>query len=115
MVAFGWQRWLLVLAGTMLAAIALGYYIAMQTAPELIFAGAASWWYQEDSAHEVDTSADGASQTTVPIRSGQRQGFAITLINNSDWPRPSWGLPLISTPPGTTLMGRRNCRECSSA
>ena len=93
LVALGWRRGLLVLAGTLLAGVALGYYIAMQTAPELIFAGAASWWYPKDSAREVDTSADGASQTTAPIRSGQRQGFAITLINNSDWTQTVLGPP----------------------
>ncbi|MGO8961213.1 MAG: hypothetical protein ACLQFR_28160 [Streptosporangiaceae bacterium] len=84
LVAFGWQRWLLLLAGAMLAAVALTYFIAMQTAPALSFNGASSWWYPRDGAREVDTTADGASQTTVPIRSGQRQEFAITLVNNSD-------------------------------
>jgi hypothetical protein len=80
-----WHRWLLVGAGTLLAVLALGYYIAVQTAPELVFNGAEGWWYPQDSARQVDTSADGASQTTVPIRSGQRQGFAVDLTNTSRW------------------------------
>jgi hypothetical protein len=81
----GWRRWLLAGAGTLLAVLALAYYIAVQTAPELIFNGAAGWWYPQDSERQVSTSADGASQTTVPIRSGQRQGFAVDLTNTSRW------------------------------
>ncbi len=93
LVAFGWRRWLLVGTGVLLAAVALGYYVAMQTAPELIFNGNESWWYRQDAAREVDTSADGASQTTVPIRSGHWQGFAITLVNESDWTQTVLGPP----------------------
>lgn len=33
----------------------------------------------------VDSSADGAQQTTVPIRSGQRQGFLVSVTNPGPW------------------------------
>ena len=33
----------------------------------------------------METSANGTSQTTVPIRSAQQQGFAINVVNNSQW------------------------------
>jgi hypothetical protein len=58
--------------------------IAAETAPVLTTGGAESWWYAQDGAHEVDTSADGASQSTVPIRSGHWQGFVLDLFNDSD-------------------------------
>jgi len=55
-----------------------------ETAPALTAGGAGGWWYRQDRAHEVDTTADGAIQSTVPIRSGQWQGFFIDLFNRSD-------------------------------
>jgi hypothetical protein len=47
-------------------------------------AGQFAWWYPQDSRHQVDSVADGAQQTTVRIRSGQWQGFAIGIYNTSD-------------------------------
>jgi hypothetical protein len=57
---------------------------ADETAPVLLGGGSEAWWYRQDRAREVDTSADGALQSTVPIRSGQWQGFVIDLYNRSD-------------------------------
>lgn len=62
-----------------------GYVIAVVTAAPVQSGGASAWWYARDAAHAVDTQADGAVQSTAPIRSGQRQGFVITIYNPSNW------------------------------
>jgi len=85
-----WRRWWFwVTAAAIVAVIAVVAVIASQpnpgeTAPALTAGGSEGWWYTQDRMHEVDTSADGAIQSTVPIRSGQWQGFVIDLFNRSD-------------------------------
>jgi HAAS len=65
-----------------LAGIATGYLIYYYVAPGPLQDGHSSvWWYPRDGRHEVVTTADGVTQATVPIRSGQRQGFAISIYN----------------------------------
>jgi len=51
------------------------------------------WWYRQDYTREVTTIADGATQTTVPIRSGQRQGFAVGISNPTDVTETIVGVP----------------------
>ena len=56
-------------------------------------AGEFGWWYPQDYNHEVDSTADGAQQTTVRIRSGQWQGFAIGIYNTSNFTETIIGPP----------------------
>jgi len=56
-------------------------------------AGEFTWWYPQDYNHEVDSTADGAQQTTVRIRSGQWQGFAIGIYNTSNFTETIIGPP----------------------
>jgi len=81
----GWWRWMLIAAALLIVGAAAGYRVAVAVAPPLQSAGASSWWYPQDSARAVDTEADGARQTTVPIRSGRQQGYVFTVDNPSDW------------------------------
>jgi hypothetical protein len=55
--------------------------------------GEFAWWYPQDYNHQVDSSADGAQQTTVRIRSGQWQGFGIGIYNGSDFTETILGPP----------------------
>ena len=79
-----WRTWVAAAAIAAAVAIAASNVIVAETAPALTAGGAEAWWYPQDRAHAVDTSADGAEQTTVPIRSGRWQGFVIDLFNDSD-------------------------------
>jgi len=86
-----WHKWWFwVTAGAALVAVVAVVAVvaskrnADETAPALTAGGSEAWWYAQDRAREVDTSADGAIQSTVPIRSGQWQGFVIDLFNHSD-------------------------------
>ena len=82
-----WRNWRLwVVAGPVaaLVAVAVGVVIIAETAPVLTASGVEVWWYPQDSARQVTTSADGMTQSTVPIRSGQWQGFVVDLVNTSD-------------------------------
>jgi hypothetical protein len=65
------------------------------SAPLIQFEGSAGWWYTQDYTHEVYATADGAQQTTVPVRSGQRQGFAIGIYNPSSFTETVLG-PVVS-------------------
>jgi hypothetical protein len=67
------------------------------TSSELVAGGASGWWYAKDRAREVSASADGASETSVPIRSGQQQGFFTGLDNPSDFTQTITG---VATGPG---------------
>jgi hypothetical protein len=75
----------LAIAAVAVAGLLASYFVAARTAAPLRTAGASSWWYARDWTRAVDTSADGYDQTTVPIRSGQRQGFVISIYNPSRW------------------------------
>ena len=61
-----------------------GFLDSMKTAAPLSVLGT-GWLYPVDQARAVDTTAAGSSQTTVPVRSGQRQGIQFAVWNTSDW------------------------------
>ena len=58
------------------------------------YVGEFAWWYPQDYNHEVDSTADGAQQTTVLIRSGQWQGFGIGIYNSSNFTETIIGPPV---------------------
>lgn len=60
------------------------FFDSMESAAPLLVMGT-GWLYPIDQARAVDTSAAGSTQTTVPVRSGQRQGILFAVWNNSDW------------------------------
>jgi hypothetical protein len=66
----GWRGWVPIAAAVVVVGAVLGYGAAVAAAAPIQFNGAASRWYARDSARAVYTEADGAQQTTVPIRSG---------------------------------------------
>ena len=81
-----WHKKIALVALALLVIIPAGYGIALGTAPALeLGAGGYGWWSLGPSLHVVNTTADGHSQTTIPVRSGQRQGILITVYNPSDW------------------------------
>jgi|HubBroStandDraft_6_1064221.scaffolds.fasta_scaffold12426_7 hypothetical protein len=75
------RAWSFVGVIAVVAGIATGYLIYFLTPGSLEFGGASGWWYPRDYSHEVTTTADGATQTTVPLRSGERQGYVISIYN----------------------------------
>ena len=71
-------------------------------APLLPYLAAWAWWYPQDGAREVFTQADGAQQTTVPIREGQQQGYVVTVYNPSGWTQTVLGAaPDSGSAPGS--------------
>jgi hypothetical protein len=86
--------------GTAALALAVGVYlIVVLSTPAIEPAGGSAWWYQQDGNRQVETQADGARQTAVPVRSLQEQGIAFTIVNPSDrtqtvlGPGPGEGAP----------------------
>lgn len=79
-----WRFWLAAAAIVAVVVVVAARLIAAEAAPALAFDGSAGWWYPQDRARQVNTSADGAQQSTVPVRSGQWQGFFVDVFNNSD-------------------------------
>ena len=83
-----WWTWAVIAVLVPALGTGAGFLISMETAPPLNVLGT-GWLYPADQAKAVDAQVDGAtglvSQTTVPIRSGQRQGIALGVWNNSDW------------------------------
>jgi hypothetical protein len=77
----GWRGWTLVAALVLVVAAVSGYYVRIDSIGPLFVEGSYGWWYQPDYTRQVTTRADLATQTTVPIRPGQRQGFFIQVFN----------------------------------
>jgi hypothetical protein len=82
---------LIVVLIALLLATGATFVSTFQSAPLPDYAGEFGWWYPQD--HEVDSTADGAQQTTVRIRSGQWQGFAIGIFNTSNFTETIIGPP----------------------
>jgi hypothetical protein len=80
-----WWAWTAVAAVVAVAATVTTYVIGVETAAPLVFNTTFSWWSPIDAARSVQTYAGGSSQDTVPIRSGQQQGYVVYLENDSDW------------------------------
>jgi hypothetical protein len=81
---FGWKGWTPIGVLLLVVAAVSGYYIkidSMRNVAPLFVEGGSGWWYPPDYTREVTTEADGATQTTVPIRTGHRQGFFIQVFN----------------------------------
>jgi hypothetical protein len=79
-----------------------GTLIYWQTQPAIAFDAGSSWWGPQD-APEVQTEADGATQSTVPLRPGQIQGFAIFVYNPSGMSQRILGAPAGSVSPGAPV------------
>jgi hypothetical protein len=79
----GWRRWALIAMAVVLTTGVAGYVVTTLGTGPLIVSGTSSWWYPQDASREADISADGQSQTMVPIRLGQRQGFLIQVFNTT--------------------------------
>jgi hypothetical protein len=98
----GWVRIIRSRLRTKLIVVLIGLLLAtgatflstFLSAPLPDGAGEFAWWYPQDYNHEVYSTADGAQQTTVRIRSGQWQGFAIGIFNSSSFTETIIGPPV---------------------
>jgi len=80
----GWKGWAVIVVLLLVGAAVSGYYLkidSMRSVAPLFVEGQSGWWYPQDYKHQVTTEADMATQTTVPIRPGHRQGFFIQVFN----------------------------------
>ena len=75
------RTWGVVGVIVVVAGIVAGYLVYYLTPGALEFGGASGWWYPQDYNRQVLTTADGAAQTTVPLRDGERQGFFVAIDN----------------------------------
>ncbi len=99
-----WQSWVLAAIIALVLAAGAGRLIQFVTAPLLQPGGSYGWVYARDYSREVDTQADDAQQTTVPIRSGQLQGLYITVTNPSDFTETVLGLEPGGIPFGKAVV-----------
>jgi hypothetical protein len=51
------------------------------SAGQLQFSNGGDWWYAQDTQREAIVSTDTATQNSAPIRSGQRQGYVVSIVN----------------------------------
>jgi HAAS domain-containing protein len=99
----GWQSWVLSVIFAVVLATGVGRLVQFLTAPLLQPGPSSGWYYSRDYSREVDTQVATASQTTVPIRSGQRQGIEMNIYNPSDFTETVLGLAPTSNPFGSPL------------
>jgi hypothetical protein len=100
-----WQSWVLGVVIALVLAAGVGRVVQVATAPLLQPTGGFGWVYPSDYNREVNTQADDAQQTTVPIRSGQLQGVMINVTNTSDFTETVLGLAPNSIPFGQATVG----------
>ncbi len=72
------------MAAVAVAAAIIVYVVVVSSVAPIQARGPSSWWFRQDVARATYAEADGARQTTVPIRSGQLQGLVVTLYNPTD-------------------------------
>jgi hypothetical protein len=92
---WAWTALVVVSAAAITGAVVLD---SMESATPMYLLGT-GWVYPADANRAVQSVADTitqTTQTTVPIRSGQRQGVTLFMLNKSDWTQeivgidPSW-------------------------
>jgi hypothetical protein len=95
-------------AVAIVAAVAavIGYVVVVKSITPIQARGPSSWWFRQDVARATYAEADGARQTSVPIRSGQMQGLAVTLYNPTDWTQTILGQWDGSNAPGNAERSR---------
>jgi HAAS domain-containing protein len=104
-----WRRvspgvWATFIGAAALAIAVAVYFGGISSTPPLRFGGDSSWWYMRDGNHQVDTQADGASQTAVPVRSLQEQGIAFVIVNPSDRTQTVLGPGPADAAPGNAVQ-----------
>jgi hypothetical protein len=81
-----WWAWTLIATAAAVIIAAAVLLSLMQGAEPLNQDGGLSgWWFDQDSGRSVITQAGAVFQRTVPERYRQRQGFVVSIFNDSDW------------------------------
>jgi hypothetical protein len=95
-----WQAWTSIAAGLTLLAAAGTYALAVTSAAPLQLGGLEFLLYPQDAARAVMTTAGDVTQITMSERFGQRQGFVVAVVNDSDWTQTVVGVDPGSQPGG---------------
>jgi hypothetical protein len=75
------RTWILAGLAVILVAVGAAYADHYLSAGPLQYSSGGDWWYQQDVRHQHIASTTTATQNTAPIRSGQRQGYVISMFN----------------------------------
>lgn len=75
------RTWIVAGLGVILVAVGAAYADHYLSAGPLQYSSGGDWWYQQDVRHQHIASTATATQNTAPIRSGQRQGYVISIFN----------------------------------
>jgi hypothetical protein len=78
------RTWIMAGAAVVVAGAVAAYLIITLTAATLEAGEVATWWFPQDVSHRVDAPFGDLTQTTVPIRYGQQQGYVVGLYNPSN-------------------------------
>jgi hypothetical protein len=88
------------------AATIIVYVLVVTSVAPLQARGPSGWWFRRDAARATYAQADGARQTSVPVRDGQLQGLAVTLYNPTSWTQTILGQWQGSNAPGNAVRSR---------
>jgi hypothetical protein len=101
-----WLVWTAIVAVVAVTAAIVSYVVVARSVGRLQARGPSGWWFPRDARRAVDAEADGARQTSVPIRLGQRQGLAVVLYNPTGWTQTILGQWDGSNAPGNAVRSR---------
>ena len=102
----GWLGWAALGVTLAVAATIIVYVLVVTSVAPLQARGPSGWWFRRDAARATYAQADGARQTSVPVRDGQLQGLAVTLYNPTSWTQTILGQWQGSNAPGNAVRSR---------
>jgi len=91
----GHVRWWIWVALTLVVSLVVtgaGVLISMNSAAPLRQQSTFGWYFPQDQGRDVETTAGGTTQDTIPQRYRQEQGFFINIVNDSDWTQTVLGV-----------------------
>jgi hypothetical protein len=80
-----WWHWASIALAAAVLGTVIGYPIVVHNVAPLADGGTATWYFPQDNERIVSTNIFGVSELKVPERVHQRQGFVISIRNDSDW------------------------------
>jgi len=77
------RTWIIAAVIVIVAVVAARWADYYLSVPSLTYSNGGDWWYSQDAKHENIVATWTATQNTTPIRSGQRQGYIVSLFNGT--------------------------------
>jgi hypothetical protein len=93
-----WWAWTSIAIVIVAVGAVAAYNTVVNSVPPLEYQGISGWYFPQDYTRSVDTTAGDVTQSAVPARDHQQQGFVIGIENNTDWTQTILGVDRSTYP-----------------